>query len=163
MLNIQTYIMNGNGFTSISDYNGPVKDRLYILGSIELSVDGELLISRDLCDDINHLWPYLLHGIGALLEGQIEWSIGYPSRPFKLTFKRIATDQVMIGFDYPERRAVVWSLTEFVPTMLNAASVFFENLIRIDPNCAPDYENALQQLKNLTTIASVKGLNGAQQ
>lgn len=66
MIQIQTFIMHDDMFIPITDFQGMIKDRNYVPGSIELQVDGKVIMARNVWDYISDLWPYLLHGIEAL-------------------------------------------------------------------------------------------------
>lgn len=149
MIQIQTFIMHDDIFIPITDFQGMIKDRNYVPGSIELQVDGKVIMARNVWDYISDLWPYLLHGIEALLDGQREWETYYPDQPISLAFKVIANNRVAITIDCPENESAVCGKNELVDSMLSAADVFFSNLLRIDPDSALDYQSTLGQLNRL--------------
>lgn len=115
MIHIQTYIMHDDMFIPIADFHGMIKDRNYVPGSIELQVDGKVIIDRNVWDYISDLWPYLLHGIEALLDGQPEWETYYPDQPISLAFKVIANNRVAITIDYSEKTSAAARMNSWIP------------------------------------------------
>ncbi len=149
MLSIKTFLKNGDFFTPIDEYDGKIADIDYIEGAIEIRTGNTYLVRKDVWDDVNFLWAYLLHGIQDLAEGKKKSTTLFPDQPIELSIERINTNQIKLSVSHPKPTIIVCSESDFFSVIIPAADTFISNIIRIEPKCEREYKEAIKQLNML--------------
>ena len=156
MIVVRTYLKTDDQFIDIDEFQGELADDRYIVGAIELSIDGLVLIDKSFWDLIEQLWSYLLAGMTSILEGK-PYRAYFPDHPvpFQLTpdlERRIVEMSMMEGL---ERVAASAPLGAFVSEMAREARRFYERLHRLLPQNA--YRRQFAQLQAIErACASLK-------
>jgi hypothetical protein len=129
MIHIQTYLRTGDGFsadafTSLEDFAG---ERLpgahYVAGSIEIVVEGEVLLERTDWDDVDWFWSYWVTALGRLAE-EARTEVRFPDQDRGIELER-AGDELVLEL---EGRMARVGFEEFAEVALDAAGRFFSLL-----------------------------------
>lgn len=86
MIRVESYLKVGNDFVPIAEFKGRVKDPEYVEGAIEVEIDGVKVLTLELWDDINWLWPYIANSLEELATEQTA-STSFPDQPIELIFR----------------------------------------------------------------------------
>ena len=141
---IRSFMKVDGDLIPIEEFQGPIIDRLYIEGAIEMSVGRQTLLSRDMVDYIDQLWAYLVEGLGEVMVGR-EFSTCYPDMPLTIVL-RPQGDRVAIKVG--SRAEVSVMRNELCRALVSAGTVFFERLRRFE-SVGDRY---LRILAELTTV-----------
>jgi uncharacterized protein YlzI (FlbEa/FlbD family) len=150
MIEIKSYIgsiniQSGKKFTLVHEYDGKIKDCRHIDGSIELTVDGLVLISQDQWDLVDQLWIYIINGIEYAMNRK-DYTTCFPDSPINLSFKQATppdTIEMIVG-----QKSVVYNTQELVTALLFGAEKCLKEISRIiaDPNF---YKEELQKIHRI--------------
>ncbi|MEJ7713449.1 MAG: hypothetical protein WKF84_27300 [Pyrinomonadaceae bacterium] len=148
MVKVESYLKVGDTFVLISEFEGRVPDPMYVEGAIELEMNGVKVLSLELWDDINYLWPYVAGGLLEITKEQ-EWSTDFPDQPITLTFRTDARRQRIFVEVDPSRGVVKTSASydEFMTAMSEAAQEFFRRMAELIPEERTDWERELRTLQ----------------
>ena len=151
MLEVISYIKNGEEFTRIEDFEGLIDDPDYIEGAIEIITQDNILLSLNDWDYVDQMWCYLVDGLNAVKAWQ-EFSTCFPDHPTEITFipnKESRTVEFGVrAYEYVYSRL---DYDEFMVVMIDAALNFFKNLNRI---CEDLKEFNLDIIQNLISLKS---------
>jgi|GEM_PF-777089 len=153
LVQARSYIQDGTEFTPVEDFQGVVTDKDYVTGAIELTVCGKKLISLKMWDLVDQLWAYLVNGLAALDRGD-PFEIYFPDQPIFIKMVPKSSGKVEFSIAAHEKRSVEVDSRLFVQEMAYAATLFFEELNRIQPSSKGSYADTLGQLKRLSSQAS---------
>ncbi len=150
MIEINSYIKNGDSFILAESYQGPIKNPLYIDGSIELIIGKAVLMDKTLWDDLNHLWCYLVQGMVAVMDGK-EYSTYFPDQPTQIKLLPDLADRtVTVMVKVKEPITAQAPLDEFASAFVHAGRKFFMTLFRLLPQSESEtYRLRLQQLDKI--------------
>lgn len=123
---VRSFMKVGDSFVPVEEFEGPIVNRDYILGSIEMTAGRKTLISRDVFDDINWLWPFVLQALEEVIAGRVG-SRSYPDMPLEIVF-RPHRDRVAIQFGSGPEVSVMRD--ELCRALISAATVFYDRLRR---------------------------------
>jgi hypothetical protein len=156
MIKVETYIKVNDEFVPLANFAGDVPEPDYVEGAIELEINGIKVLTLELWDDVNWLWPYISQGL-IEINTQQQWSTYFPDQPIKLTFttdelRRRITVSVFLPadkvFDKPEQHLKASaSYEEFRTAMSEAAQEFFRRMAELIPEERADWERELRTLQ----------------
>ena len=130
MIQITTFIKVGNELVSIEKVNDRDIDTRRIEGSIELKINNETIIEKNLWDDVDDLWTYLTNGLADLQEKGF-FKTKYPDQPIKISFER-KQNQVEVCLEWITKKRGTTSYSQFVRAIRGAALLFFNRIKVID-------------------------------
>ena len=154
MITLTTYVVTDRTYQPIAAVRGPLADPDYIKGIIELSIDGQDIITRAEWDLVDQLWAYLVNGACELASGR-SFMTRFPDQPIELRFTLDAgTDAVTVelrypGIDRPAKATV--SRRTLIDAIAAAAGPVFQKLLELAPANRDGYEAMLRQIESLST------------
>lgn len=152
MIEIRSYLGTPDSrFTPVEDATAPPADLEYIAGAIELTIDGKVILDRQLWDSVNFLWA----AIADLMESfsQHGQSATYfPDQPILLSLRRVRQDDVIISVEATniERRAAMASIRDLFEGLPTHGELFFEELFRLVPE---DRSNGARVIEHFRALA----------
>ncbi|OOV42818.1 hypothetical protein B1J93_08920 [Leptospira kirschneri serovar Pomona] len=154
MITVETYFLDHGLFKSLKTFSDRPANIDHIEGSIELQIDGVTVISREIWDDLNDLWPYLVNAMEDLIiEGKEEVKLSYPDQPIYLYFrkKRGITNRVQIEFSYPETIKYEALLDDLYAAIIGSAEIFFNRMLVLLNSSAETafYQDELNRVKKI--------------
>jgi hypothetical protein len=146
MIQIQSLMEVDGNLIPVEEFVGPVRDRDYIDGTIEMIVNYKPVLSREQVDLVDQLWAYLIDGLAEVSEGRA-FSTCYPDMPVEVTMTPKGR-MVHLRVDYKlgVREATV-PLDELRTAMVAGARTFFEHM---KPHLAGEGERMLAKLAKLS-------------
>ena len=152
MIDLSTYVFADRNYQPIAAARGPLADPDYIKGVIELSIDGQEIITRAEWDLVDQLWAYLVNGAGELAARR-GFATRFPDQPIELLFTLDADgDTVIVELRYPGigRPATARvGRRELIDAIASAAEPVFGKLLEIAPTNRAGYESVLRQIEAL--------------
>ncbi len=148
MIRVETYIKDKDSFILVDEYDGHIKEPMYVEGAITLQVDEKFILTLDLWDDVNHLWGYITGGFEELIKKN-EWTTHFPDQPIRLTL-RINRGHNRIEIEATPSEGLVKAtapLDEFLTVMNKAGEKFFLRMIQILPQDQDLYQSLLYRLR----------------
>ena len=152
MIELTTYVFADRSYQPIAAVHGSLADPDYIKGVIELSIDGQEIITRAEWDLVDQLWAYLVNGACELAAGR-SFSTRFPDQPIELSFTlEPEGDAVIVELRYPGigrpanarvgRRALIDAIA-------GAAEPVFRKLLELAASNRDGYESVLRQIDGL--------------
>lgn len=151
MVKVETYFKVGDEFVPLLEFTGHISDPVYVEGSIELEMDGVKVLPKELWDDVNWLWAYIINGLTELTT-QAECLIDFPDQPIELSFRIDARWQRMfveLRLSPDEQVKASASYDEFMAAMSEAAQQFFRRMAELIPEERADWERELHRTQQL--------------
>jgi hypothetical protein len=147
MVTIKSFIKANDTLVPIEEFTGPILDEDYIEGAIEMSIDGQPVLTREMIDYVDQLWAYLARGIGEVVAGH-EFSTNYPDMPLKIVLQPQGEHvKVLIRSRSGKRDTdVSTSLDELLRAMTIEGKVFFETLRSYAPSNLGAYDLSIADL-----------------
>jgi hypothetical protein len=156
MIGIDTFLRGLDGtFTRVSDVIDAPPDLRYVEGAIELTIDGSVILDKDLWDDVNWLWA----GIGNRIHDfktQDEVSTYFPSQSIRLSFRRIGGGRMVISVEMAqgEGRSATAQEDELIGCLREHCIRFFGEMERLQPGELNRYASVLRKLELLASPGS---------
>jgi len=85
MVTVQSFLRFDEAIVPVESFSGTIGQTEHILGSLELQINGRVILSRQCWDDINWLWPLLVSKTLEVLQGKAA-ELWYPDQPISVTF-----------------------------------------------------------------------------
>lgn len=80
----------------IDEWSSPLRGRHYIEGALELTIGGKPVVTQDMWDDLDFLWPMVIKGLEELTN-QGSASVWFPDQPLELAFDRVQRDTLRVA------------------------------------------------------------------
>ncbi|MEM9522072.1 MAG: hypothetical protein AAGA37_22375 [Actinomycetota bacterium] len=129
-INIQTFYRNGNGtFVPIAALPNRKKvDCEYLSGGITMTIGHVDLITLELWDDINWLWPFIVQSLSVCLESG-HGGRYFPSQPVKFdSYSNRAQGQLVLTVKGPQfERTAYARAEELLPKVANEVRSFYRH------------------------------------
>lgn len=152
MIKFNTHIFTNRSYEPLETAGGQVPDPDYIKGIIELTIDGQEIITRAEWDLVDQLWAYIVHG-GCELVRRRSFTTRFPDQPIELLFTvDVVTDSVTVELRYPgigRPAKVNVPRCEFIEAIAGAAEPVFRRLIDVAPANRDGYDAVLRQIESL--------------
>jgi hypothetical protein len=152
MIEVKTYVFADRTYQPIAAVHGPLPDPDYIKGVIELSIDGQPIITRAEWDLVDQLWAYMVNGADEIAKHR-SFVTRFPDQPIELLFTVDAsTDTVTVELRYPGiGRPAKASIgrRELIDAIASAAGPVFRKLLELAPGNRDGYESVLRQIETL--------------
>ncbi|MFV0460786.1 MAG: hypothetical protein ACK5MT_18680 [Actinomycetales bacterium] len=132
---IRSFVRNDDGsFLEIGDVAAHPGDCMYIPGAVSFTVDGVELFGLDLWDDVNWLWPLMVHAF-ADCRSTGSGKRGFPDQPISITAERAWADHTLIRVTDGAaiNRSAVAPDGELFESLAVAGAEFFRELGRLCP------------------------------
>jgi len=152
MIEIRTFLKQGENFVSPDEFNGPFPDEDYIEGAIELSINHRPLLTRAQWDYVDQLWAYLVSGLTHLQAGK-PFKTYFPDQPMEVVLTpdtRNARVTIQVTSDGTVEAST--PLAAFIADMAKAARSFFERMRVLLPK--ESYEQSLNEIGQLEQAGS---------
>lgn len=155
MVKVETLIKSGDKFISVDIFDGYILEPDYVEGAIILQINNKEILTKELWDDVNHLWGYIVYGFEDLLKYS-KWKTGFPDQPIDLALyideKRnyCEIELYIPQCDFTETKKEVRKasapLNEFLTAMSEAGQKFFLRMAEIVPEKRAVYEREAQRI-----------------
>ncbi|MEV2273329.1 hypothetical protein [Nonomuraea africana] len=144
---IESYLRNETGgFTSIDQIDTPPQDLDYIEGYIELTINGIVILDKELWDYVDQLWAYISNMILALRKSN-EASTYFPDQPIKLTLRRQSQGRILVECQIEdELRSTSAVEREVIEALQTSGLAFFRKMSVLAPSQREGYTGALERL-----------------
>jgi hypothetical protein len=152
MIEICTYLTDGDMLYPIEIFKGNIDDPDYIEGAIELSVNNQAVLTIEMYDYVDQLWEYIVKGIISLQKNEY-FSTYFPDQPIELIFKP-DKERVAITVKHQSVVSCLIDKSEFINAMLCEAKKFFEFIA----SCNNIREDSYLAVLESITIAIEKNL-----
>jgi len=131
---VETYLKVGDDFCPFRDVVAYIGEPEHIPGSIELVVDGEVLLPRELWDDVDWFWLLFIRALDDCRRTG-SGTCSYPDQPITFTAEgeRRPPGRVLLTLDYHDghpRRAVA-PAEELYSAIAVAGLEFYRELPRV--------------------------------
>ncbi|MFJ6406304.1 hypothetical protein ACIQK9_12390 [Streptomyces hydrogenans] len=131
---VRTFLHSAEeGLVGIEESRAVFGRDLYVQGSVELCVDGVVILARDDVDTIDSLWSFFL----ACLDDFLKRGYGvlrFPECAYVLTLKRVAGGRVVMKFEGPNKnRSALGGEREVIDGLLLGAVEFFQSVLDSSP------------------------------
>jgi hypothetical protein len=149
-ISIESFVRLGDGeFTPIREVRPFAGDCAYVPGAIVLSVDGVAVLSLDLWDDINWLWPYVVQALDDCRRTGTGERY-FPDQPILFRAKTAGSrGEVLLSVTGESlTRKVVVPAHELFPAVAEAGLDFFTELDRLCGAAAPAEVGILEAWKD---------------
>lgn len=146
---VRSYIQAGDTFVPIAQFNGPLEDRNYVEGALELIIDGKTVSDISYNDLIDQFWAYIIGCLEKVVAGE-RGETFWPDQPIKLAFSPIPANKVLVersGSSDPDVRVVVDTF-DLVDALLAGASEFFRVYLPLSDWNPADVLEPLERLEN---------------
>lgn len=130
--------------TNTGEINAKKIDSDYIDGVIYLEFNENVIMDYTYWDDINDLWHYLINTFEELCQTNIS-SFSFPSQPIVVSIK-IVNDRVLMSIGEKQMNI---NAKYFFSKMLDEAIIFFENLAKIFPRLAFEYNLDIERIEQI--------------
>ncbi|MDC9589474.1 hypothetical protein PSI23_09160 [Xenorhabdus sp. XENO-10] len=145
-ITINSYIKIGDEFIDIFQYEGEIKRSDYIDGALELTINGKLLITKTMWDDIVDLWSYFSEGLLLAYENK-EFKCYFPDQPIEVKFIPLKGHRrVCVSVNSHSEVKTSIEKNEFLIVMRDHAIKFFERLEYLKSATMGDRVQAMQYL-----------------
>lgn len=144
MILVKTYIKSKSGFVEFNHYKEEFEDLDYIEGAIELTINGVVLLNKDMWDYIDQLWSYIADGI-ICIQSNKSFETYFPDQPIKVSFTPIK-ESVSVSVTCDSENKVKVDKREFIHEMSKHAIVFFDYLRRKDSTFNSRYAELFSSL-----------------
>lgn len=131
---VETYLRDGGGaFTPVAEvvrYDG---DQRHVPGAIELVVDGQPVLDRELWDDVDWLWPLVVQAVDDGLRTGVgeRW---FPDQPILVRVERSGAHRLLLTVTGgPVHRVVSADRAALARAVAAGARDFFGHLERLVP------------------------------
>jgi hypothetical protein len=153
MISISSYLMQGGQLVPLAEFRGPIEDEDYIEGALELSVQGNPLLTTAQVDYVDQLWAYLIQGMTEdVKEGQ-PFTTGFPDCPIEVTLRPdLARQQITCEVDLKQKRPVrsaTAPLPAFKQAFVEEGRRFLQHLIPLVTVHKGNYQRLLQKLDTI--------------
>ncbi len=151
MVRVETYIKDEDNFILVDEFDGQIKEPMYVEGAITLQVDEKFILTLDLWDDVNHLWGYITEGFEELIKKN-EWMTNFPDQPIRLTL-RTDKEHNRIEIEATPSKGLIKATApfdEFLTVMSKAGEKFFLRMMQIVPEDRDLYQSLLYRLRGAT-------------
>ena len=146
---IESYLRVGSDhFVPIALVDHYQGDLTWLPGAIVLSIEGVEILSFDLWDDINWLWPFIINDISEYLSTGV--GEGYfPDQPLRLRIERLGPLHTRVSVRGGDiHRQAVGLHDEFLEQVAVAGEEFFSHLRRLGSDSSHANERSLAQIKS---------------
>ena len=146
MLKIKSFFRINNTFIPISDFFGTLPDDFYVEGAIEISQNERKILSLKHWDLVDQTWSRFVKGVENVLKG-LEFRTFLPDQPLFVSFQPdIISSRVLLQV---EKESIFIDYDEFITTMIEEATVFFEKMNTLMPS---EYDFELERLDLLKKL-----------
>lgn len=122
MVEIKSYIKKDEDFIPVEQFSGPVANRDYIDGAIEMQVNWVTIFDISLWDNLHELWHYFLEALDESLDGT-DAEFSFPDQPLRVSILNLWGNKIKIKVHDPDRkRAAVIDKIEFSEAVVEHAS-----------------------------------------
>lgn len=153
MIRIESYIRSKTLFVPIEQFAGVLRDPDYVWGAIEMTVDGQPIITRRERDLVPDLWAYVVTTAMKALKGEPAQTY-FPDQPISLEMSPSRSRRAIdIRLSYPgvERLAAADPI-ELSTELSRAGRVFWSNFSRLIPAAASESANQIAELDQLSEL-----------
>ena len=146
MLEVESFLKQGDNFISIINFYNLLSDINYIEGAIKISYQQKEILTLDNWDLIDQLWGYFVTGLEQVSKGE-KFETYFPDQPLKIAFepnhdrKRV---QIKVGEDENLKSFVNYD--EFVAVMAKEGKFFFRRMIELSLSPKSYYEACIKDL-----------------
>lgn len=126
MIVAKTYLKTGGNFEEFYSSSRKIKNREYIEGAIELTINDVSIIDKSMWDLVDQLWAYLTEGIECAAKGE-NFKTYFPDQSIEIDIQT-KRDKVIIAVTCHTTVKVVVDKFEFVSSIKRLAIEFFEHL-----------------------------------
>ncbi|GAB2446021.1 hypothetical protein [Nocardia tengchongensis] len=137
-----SYLKDRRGsFVPVEEVGFTPSNPRHVEGAIELEINGVTILDKELWDDVDQLWAYIVTAI-CELRAKGEGSTSFPDQPIDLTFRRIEGGRVLVTLrsgTIGQRKATV-DESELTTALQTAARAFLSRLIGLIPKNRLVYE-----------------------
>ncbi|MCB1281555.1 MAG: hypothetical protein KDB18_08525 [Salinibacterium sp.] len=135
-------------FARIADVGSYSGDASHVPGAIELSVHGAVVLDRELWDDVDWLWPYVIQAIDECLA----FGLGeryFPDQPIVFRVERIGDRRLMFTVQGGAiDRMVAADTAELLAAVAEAALDFFDHLERLVPGSEATFVEEIARVRS---------------
>jgi hypothetical protein len=153
MISVQTFMKVADALVPMAEYRGPVHDRYYIEGAIEISIDDVAVVPRAYEDYVDQLWAYLARGLVEVAAGRA-FTTYYPDMPVEITMQpdgELVALRVGAGKQWREATA---NRRQLIEAVSRAGIAFFQALTPHVPDNAESNRIAVDELEAAARMAS---------
>jgi hypothetical protein len=120
-----------------------------VSGAIELTVDGSVILDKELWDDVNWLWGSIGNRLHDFKTAD-EVSTYLPSQAIRLSFRRIGEGRMVISLEMgqDDKRSAVAREDELTGCLREKAISFFNEMERLIPGELERYASVLRKLNS---------------
>lgn len=147
MISLKSYIKLNDDYIDIFEFEGVIKDKNYIEGAIELTINNIELINLEMWDYIDQLWGYFSEGLECISNNN-EFKTNFPDQSIQVNFKPIGKNVLFSVHCHSENKVII-NKDEFIHVMSKHALYFFEKLSSLRGIDTNHYKNEIEQLKRL--------------
>ena len=122
---------SAGGFVPVEEFVGPLQDRYYVNGAIDLAIDGIQILDVSHWDLINQLWEYFVDGLEIVCRGE-SFETYFPDQPLKFSIKPIRGNRVLVVRDGPDRVSVAVKRDELLAAFVEGATRFLKSFEPFD-------------------------------
>jgi hypothetical protein len=131
---IETFLRIADGtFVPIGEVDVYAGDPRHMEGAIVMTLDGREVLSLELWDDVDMLWPFVVQALDECLT----WGLGerfFPDQPIRFQVERMSDDQLSVSVSGGRTDNLgTAQRSEFVNAIASAAAEFFRHLERLIP------------------------------
>ncbi|MDP6707401.1 MAG: hypothetical protein QF893_13740 [Alphaproteobacteria bacterium] len=132
-IEINTFSRLNSRLIDINDYTGTIRNSDYIEGSIEVKIGRTAVLSKDVWDDVNYLWPYIGNAIEDVCQGK-DAEFYYPDQPIRVKLRLLSGQRLSISCSVgsSRRRAeATCDRVRLLTELLRGGIAFFDALSKI--------------------------------
>lgn len=145
---VETYLRSEAGtFTRVAEVARHTGDDRHVPGAIELVVDGQPVLDRELWDDVDWLWPFVVQALDDCLTSGVgeRW---FPDQPILFRVEAAGESRLLFTVDGgPIHRVVSADRQEAVRAVAAAALDFFAQLGRLVPGPRPSVAAEIDRVR----------------
>lgn len=139
----------------IEDWSSSLRGRHFIEGAVELTIGGKPVVTQEMWDDIDFLWPMIIKGLEELAT-RGSASVWFPDQPLELALKRVRRETLSVAVERPVRRtgrrsarrtAAGVEEQNFYAHMIDAGEHFFRRLEELEADGG--FQSELSRLEAL--------------
>ncbi|MFE1347115.1 hypothetical protein [Streptomyces sp. NPDC058757] len=131
---VRTFVHSAErGLVGIEESQAVFGRDLYVQGSVELRVNGVVILDRDNVDTVDALWSLFLACLGDFLEKGYG-VLRFPECAYVLTLERVTGGRIVLKFEGPNaKRSASGGEREVMDGLLLGAAEFFQAVLDTSP------------------------------
>lgn len=149
MISINTFIKLNDNFINIFDLKEKIKNKNYIEGAIELTINGKILIDKSMYDYIDELWSYISEGLFIVSQNE-EFKCYFPDQPIAVNFIPQKGNRILVSITCHEEIKISINRYEFLHSMIEHAKLFFAKLEDLNSASMGTRKSALQFIDKIS-------------